>query len=88
VLNGEKTWITSAGVADYYIVIARTGEAPGARGLSAFLVPATTEGLEVNADVPMIASHAIGSLRFVNCRVPVTNLIGTAGSGRTQDVGH
>jgi len=91
VLNGEKAWITSAGVADHYIVVARTGEGPGARGLSVFLVPATVAGLEVDADVPMIAPHSIGSLRFINCRVPASNLIGAAGSGfkaamRTFDI--
>lgn len=80
-INGEKTWITSAGVADHYIVVARTGEGPGARGLSVFLVPATATGLEIDPDVRMIAPHSIGSLRFINCRIPVKNLIGAAGSG-------
>lgn len=81
VLNGEKTWITSAGVADHYIVVARTGEAPGTRGLSVFLVSATTKGIEVDSDIRMIAPHSIGSLRLINCRVPATHRIGAAGSG-------
>ncbi len=81
VLNGEKTWITSAGVADHYIVVARTGEAPGARGLSVFLVSAATNGIIVDSQIKMIAPHSIGSLRFINCRVPAVNRIGAAGSG-------
>jgi acyl-CoA dehydrogenase len=43
-LDGEKTWISNGGIADVYTVFARTGEAPGAKGLSAFLVPADTPG--------------------------------------------
>jgi acyl-CoA dehydrogenase len=81
VLNGEKAWITNAGIADQYVVVARTGEAPGARGLSAFVVGADTPGLTVNADVPMIAPHPIGSLKFTDCRIPRINMVGSAGSG-------
>jgi acyl-CoA dehydrogenase len=80
-LNGEKAWITNAGIADQYVVVARTGEAPGARGLSAFVVDAETPGLMVNADVAMIAPHPIGSLKFTDCRIPRTNMVGSAGSG-------
>jgi acyl-CoA dehydrogenase len=80
-LNGEKAWITNAGIADQYVVVARTGEAPGARGLSAFVVEADTPGLEVGADVAMIAPHPIGTLRFTDCRIPRENMIGSAGSG-------
>ncbi len=47
VLSGEKTWISNGGIADLYTVFARTGEAPGAKGISAFLVPADTKGLEI-----------------------------------------
>jgi len=81
ILNGEKAWITNAGVADQYVVVARTGEAAGARGLSAFLVDANTPGLAIDGDVKMIAAHSIGSLHFSNCRVPADRMIGGAGSG-------
>lgn len=81
VLNGEKAWITNAGIADQYIVVARTGEAPGARGLSAFMVDADAPGLTITPDVPMIASHALGSLKFENCRIPASSILGGAGTG-------
>ena len=81
VLNGAKAWISNAGVADYYIVVARTGEAPGSRGLSAILVEASTPGLSAGAQADMIAPHPIGNLRFADCRVPATALIGGAGAG-------
>ncbi|GGZ16185.1 acyl-CoA dehydrogenase family protein [Novosphingobium colocasiae] len=81
VLNGEKCWITNAGIADQYIVVARTGEAPGARGLSAFMVDADTPGLTITPDVPMIAPHPLGSLKFENCRIPANNILGGAGTG-------
>ena len=45
VLDGDKTWISNGGIADFYVVFARTGEAPGARGISAFIVDADTPGL-------------------------------------------
>ncbi|TIN44882.1 MAG: acyl-CoA dehydrogenase, partial [Mesorhizobium sp.] len=47
VLSGEKTWISNGGIADLYVVFARTGEAPGAKGLSAFLVPGDARGLGI-----------------------------------------
>lgn len=81
VLNGEKLWITNAGIADQYIVVARTGEAPGARGLSAFVVDADTPGLTITPDLPMIASHSLGALKFENCRIPKSNILGGAGTG-------
>ncbi|RBW51210.1 acyl-CoA dehydrogenase family protein [Marinobacter sp. F3R11] len=81
ILNGHKRWITNAGAADFYIVIARTGEAPGSRGLSAFMVDADTDGLEIGPEVEMIAPHPIGEVIFRNCRVPATNMIGAPGEG-------
>lgn len=81
VLNGTKRWITNAGAADHYIVVARTGEAPGARGLSAFMVDADTPGLSVGPEVRMIAPHPIGELIFDACRIPATNMIGAPGEG-------
>ena len=81
VLNGEKTWISNGGIADVYTVFARTGEAPGAKGLSAFVVPADAQGLEVVERIETIAPHPLGRLRLDDCRVPRTSLIGEAGQG-------
>ncbi len=81
VLDGEKTWISNGGIADFYCVFARTGEAPGSRGLSAFVVDAGTPGLEIAERIPVIAPHPLATLRFTNCRVPAENLLGQAGAG-------
>jgi len=81
VLNGEKTWISNGGIADFYCVFARTGEGPGARGLSAFIVDAATPGFSVSERITVVAPHPLGTLRFDNCKVPKGNLIGTRGQG-------
>jgi len=81
VLNGEKTWISNGGIADHYVVFARTGEAPGAKGLSAFVVDADAPGLAVSARIDVIAPHPLGVLTFDNCRVDGDRLIGRAGEG-------
>jgi acyl-CoA dehydrogenase len=81
VLTGEKTWISNGGIADLYVVFARTGEAPGAKGLSAFLVPARTPGLNVAERLEVIAPHPLARLAFENVRVPASALIGKAGDG-------
>ena len=81
ILNGRKTWISNAGVADSYIVFARTGEAPGAKGLSAFIVDASAPGLSTPRAIDVIAPHVIGDVEFENCRIPVTNLLGSPGDG-------
>ncbi|KIN75533.1 acyl-CoA dehydrogenase family protein [Sulfitobacter guttiformis] len=81
VLNGEKTWISNGGIADVYTVFARTGEGEGARGLSAFVVPADTPGLEVVERLETIAPHPLATLRFSDCRVPAAALIGERGAG-------
>jgi acyl-CoA dehydrogenase len=91
VLNGEKTWISNGGIADFYVVFARTGEAPGSRGISAFIVEAGTPGFEIAERIDVIAPHPLARLRFTNCRVPLTQRIGAAGEGfkvamRTLDV--
>ena len=80
-LNGEKTWISNGGIADVYTVFARTGEAPGARGLSAFVVPATTPGLAVAERLETIAPHPLARLRFDDCRVPASAILGAPGQG-------
>jgi acyl-CoA dehydrogenase len=81
VLSGEKTWISNGGIADVYCVFARTGEAPGARGISCFLVPADTPGLTIAARIEVIAPHPLARLSFEECRVPADALIGTSGEG-------
>ncbi|MEP3244109.1 MAG: acyl-CoA dehydrogenase family protein [Sneathiella sp.] len=81
ILNGEKTWISNGGIADLYCVFARTGEAPGARGLSAFIVPAETPGLEIKERLEVIAPHPLATLSFKDMRIPASNLIGEAGQG-------
>ncbi len=91
VLNGEKTWISNGGIADFYVVFARSGEAPGARGISAFIVDAGTQGFEIAERIAVIAPHPLARLRFTNCRVPLSQRVGAAGEGfkvamRTLDV--
>jgi alkylation response protein AidB-like acyl-CoA dehydrogenase len=81
VLNGEKTWISNGGIADFYVLFARTGEAPGARGISAFIVDADTPGLEIAERIDVMAPHPLARLRFVQCRIPVSQRIGVAGQG-------
>jgi len=91
VLDGEKTWISNGGIADFYVVFARSGEAPGARGISAFIVEAGTPGFEIAERINVIAPHPLARLRFTNCRIPLTQRVGAAGEGfkvamRTLDV--
>jgi acyl-CoA dehydrogenase len=81
VLDGVKTWISNGGIADFYTVFARTGEAPGARGISAFVVDAGTPGLEVAERIPVIAPHPLATLRFEDCRVPKERMLGEPGRG-------
>lgn len=91
VLNGEKTWISNGGIADFYVLFARTGEAPGARGISAFIVDAGTPGFEIAERIEIIAPHPLARLRFTDCRIPASQRLGAAGQGfklamRTLDV--
>jgi acyl-CoA dehydrogenase len=80
-LNGFKTWISNGGIADFYVVFARTGEAPGARGISAFIVDANTPGLEIAERIDVIAPHPLAKLHFNNVLVPHAKRIGAAGEG-------
>ncbi|MER8594688.1 acyl-CoA dehydrogenase family protein [Mesorhizobium sp. M1182] len=80
-LSGEKTWISNGGIADFYVVFARTGEAPGAKGLSAFVVPSETERLIVAERLEVIAPHPLARLSFDNARIPASALIGRPGDG-------
>ncbi|MEI8325124.1 MAG: acyl-CoA dehydrogenase family protein [Betaproteobacteria bacterium] len=91
VLNGEKTWISNGGIADFYVVFARSGEAPGSRGISAFIVDAHTSGLDIAERIEVIAPHPLARLRFTDCRVPLSQRVGAPGEGfklamRTLDV--
>jgi len=91
VLDGEKTWISNGGIADFYVVFVRTNEAPGARGISAFIVDANTPGLEIAQRIEVIAPHPLARLRFRSCKVPLSQRIGAPGEGfkvamRTLDI--
>jgi acyl-CoA dehydrogenase len=81
VLNGEKTYISNGGIADIYVVFARTGEAPGARGLSAFLVPADSKGFDIVERIDVIAPHPLARIRFTDLHLPANALIGKSGDG-------
>lgn len=81
VLNGSKTWISNAGIADFYVVFARTGEDEGHRGLSAFIVETDSLGLRVSNQIDTISPHPLGSLEFMDCRVPASALVGQSGQG-------
>jgi acyl-CoA dehydrogenase len=80
-LDGRKTWISNGGIADHYVVFARTGEAPGARGLSAFMVDADAPGLTIEERIEVIAPHPLATLKFDNVRIPVANRLGAPGEG-------
>ena len=91
VLNGAKTWISNGGIADFYVVFARSGEAEGARGISAFIVDAGTPGFAIAERIDVIAPHPLARLEFRDCRIPLAQRIGAGGEGfkvamRTLDV--
>lgn len=80
-ITGEKTWISNGGIADHYVVFARTGEAPGARGLSAFVVDADAAGFSVKERIDTVAPHPLATLAFDAVRVPVSARLGKGGEG-------
>lgn len=80
-LNGVKTWISNGGIADQYTVVARLGDAPGAKGLAIFVVEAGTPGFSVAERIDVIAPHPLGRLEFRDCVIPAGNLIGKPGEG-------
>ena len=91
VIDGQKSWISNGGIADFYVVFVRTGEAPGVRGISAFIVEAGTPGLEIAERIDVIAPHPLARLRFTGCRVPLAQRLGAPAEGfkiamRTLDV--
>jgi len=82
VIDGTKTWISNGGLADRYVVFARSDAgARGAKGISAFLVDANTPGLDASERIAVIAPHPLATLRFANCRVGADRLIGEEGKG-------
>jgi len=80
-LDGAKTWISNGGIAGHYVVFARSGEAPGAKGLSAFVVDGDAPGLSVSERIAVIAPHPLATLRFDGVRVPIANRLGAPGDG-------
>ena len=91
ILDGEKTWISNGGIADIYTVFARTGEAPGTRGISAFVVFADDPGFSIAERIDVIAPHPLATIRFDACRIPASRRLGAAGEGfkiamRTLDI--
>ncbi|NEV14753.1 MULTISPECIES: acyl-CoA dehydrogenase family protein [Rhizobium] len=91
VLDGEKTWISNGGIADVYTVFARTGEAPGTRGISAFVIFADDPGFSIAERIEVIAPHPLATIRFDNCRIPASRRLGAPGEGfkiamRTLDI--
>lgn len=81
VLNGHKWFISNAGIADFYVTFASTDPQAGSRGISAFVVPADTPGLTFTGAQVMSAPHPLGELRFEDCRVPASNLVGDENAG-------
>ena len=81
VLNGTKTWISNAGIADFYTVFARTDDTGGAKGISCFIVEAGTPGFEVTERIDLVAPHPLGTLEFTECRIPANHLVGEEGRG-------
>jgi acyl-CoA dehydrogenase len=91
VLDGEKTWISNGGIADVYTVFARTGEAPGTRGISAFVVYPDDPGFAIAERIEVMAPHPLATLRFTGVRIPATRRLGAPGEGfklamRTLDI--
>jgi acyl-CoA dehydrogenase len=84
VLNGAKTFISNGGIADFYVVFARTGEAPGAKGLSAFVVDRAAPGLDDSERIATLAPHPLATLRFTDMRLPAAALLGERGRGFQQ----
>ncbi|MBI1365464.1 MAG: acyl-CoA dehydrogenase [Alphaproteobacteria bacterium] len=80
-INGAKTYISNGGLAHFYVVFARTGGAPGSRGISAFIVDADAKGLEIAERIDVIAPHPLATVKFTNCDIPAAKMIGQIGAG-------
>jgi len=83
-LQGAKTYISNGGIADFYVVFARTGEAPGAKGVSAFILDANAPGLDASERIQVIAPHPLATLKFDDVRLPTEALLGDRGQGFKQ----
>ena len=81
ILNGEKTWISNGGIADFYVLFARTGEGPGAKGITSFVVDADTPGFEIAERFRVMAPHPLARLVFRDCRIPAGQRLGESGQG-------
>jgi len=81
VIDGAKTFISNGGIADFYTLFVRTGEGPGAKGISAFIVDANTQGLEIAETIETMAPHPLATLVFRNMRVPKERMLGAPGQG-------
>lgn len=81
IINGDKTFISNGGIADYYVLFARTGDAPGAKGLSAFILDADTAGLEITERINVTAPHPLATISFKNCKIEKTKRLGNSGDG-------
>ncbi|KQS04947.1 acyl-CoA dehydrogenase [Sphingomonas sp. Leaf357] len=84
VVNGAKTYISNGGIADFYVLFARTGEAPGAKGVSTFILDANAAGLDASERIEVIAPHPLATLRFDNVRLGHDALLGEPGRGFAQ----
>ena len=80
-IDGCKTWISNGGIADHYVVFARTDEESGTRGLSAFIVPSDSPGLSITERIETIAPHPLATLEFNSVRVPAELRVGAPGEG-------
>lgn len=80
-LDGSKTWISNGGLADFYVVFAKTTPDAGARGISAFVVPADAPGLDTTEHIDVMAPHPLATLRFTDCRVGADALVGAVDGG-------
>jgi acyl-CoA dehydrogenase len=81
VLNGEKTWISNGGIADFYCVFAKTNSDAGSRGISAFIVDARSPGLDDSKHLHVMSPHPLAVLRFENCEIPQHALLGELNGG-------
>jgi acyl-CoA dehydrogenase len=84
IIDGSKTYISNGGIADFYVLFARTGEAPGARGVSAFIIDAGLDGLDASERIRVIAPHPLATLKFDGMRLPASALLGERGRGFAQ----
>ena len=80
-LNGEKTFISNGGIADFYVVFARTTGSAGSRGITAFIVEATTPGFEIAERIQVMVPHPLARLKFTNCRVSASQRLGESDQG-------